>query len=421
MTSSVPASPSSSSSGTSRTGSSPVAVAAYALPIIIASGCLIAIISFGPRSALGLFFAPMIEARGWSREVAALAIAIQNLLWGAGQPIAGMVADRYGTGRVLVAGAVLYCIGLIGTAYVTSGLMLQLFLGVFLGLGLAAASFSIVLAAFGRAVTPEKRSIAFGIGTAAGSLGQFLFAPLGLGLIEAFGWDTALVVLGVGMLAIIPLAAALRGRAATHNGPAQSIPQALREAFGHGSYVLLVIGFFVCGFHVAFITTHLPPFIADMGLSPGWGAWAIALIGLFNIIGSLGAGFLGQRLPKQKSLAFIYLGRSAVILLFILFPVTPASVLVFAAAMGLLWLSTVPFTSGLVAVMFGPRYMATLFGFVFFSHQIGAFLGVWLGGRLYDQTGSYDMVWWISIGLGVFAALVHWPISEAPVARLRTA
>jgi MFS family permease len=398
-----------------------VAVAAYALPVIIAAGCMIAIISFGPRSALGLFFAPMIEARGWSREVAALAIAIQNLLWGAGQPIAGMVADRYGTGRVLVAGAILYAIGLIGTAYVTSGLMLQLFLGVFLGLGLAAASFSIVLAAFGRAVTPEKRSIAFGIGTAAGSLGQFLFAPLGLGLIDAFGWDTALVVLGVGMLAIIPLAFALRGRATAHTGPAQSIPQALREAFGHGSYVLLVVGFFVCGFHVAFITTHLPPFIADMGLSPGWGAWAIALIGLFNIVGSLGAGFLGQKLPKQKSLAFIYLGRSVVILLFIIFPVTPASVLIFAAAMGLLWLSTVPFTSGLVAVMFGPRYMATLFGFVFFSHQIGAFLGVWLGGRLYDQTGSYDMVWWISIGLGVFAAVVHWPISEAPVARLRTA
>jgi MFS family permease len=396
-------------------------MAARALPFIIGAGCLIAILSFGPRSALGLFFTPMIEARGWSREVAALAIAIQNLLWGAGQPIAGMVADRYGTGRVLVAGAILYAIGLIGTASVTSGLMLQLFLGVFLGLGLAAASFSIVLAAFGRAVTPEKRSIAFGIGTAAGSLGQFLFAPLGLALINTFGWDTALIILGVGMLAIIPLATALRGRANTYAGPAQSIPQAMREAFGHGSYVLLVIGFFVCGFHVAFITTHLPPFIADMGLAPGWGAWAIALIGLFNIVGSLAAGFLGQRLPKQKSLAFIYLARSVVILLFILVPVSPASVLVFAAAMGLLWLSTVPLTSGLVAVMFGPRYMATLFGFVFFSHQIGAFLGVWLGGRLYDQTGSYDIVWYISIGLGVFAAAVHWPISEAPVARLRTA
>lgn len=415
----MPASPSKpAASGGQAT---PVAMAAHALPFIIGAGCLIAILSFGPRSALGLFFTPMIEARGWSREVAALAIAIQNLLWGAGQPIAGMVADRYGTGRVLVAGAILYAIGLIGTASVTSGLMLQLFLGVFLGLGLAAASFSIVLAAFGRAVTPEKRSIAFGIGTAAGSLGQFLFAPLGLALINTFGWDTALIILGVGMLAIIPLATALRGRANTYAGPAQSIPQAMREAFGHGSYVLLVIGFFVCGFHVAFITTHLPPFIADMGLAPGWGAWAIALIGLFNIVGSLAAGFLGQRLPKQKSLAFIYLARSVVILLFILVPVSPASVLVFAAAMGLLWLSTVPLTSGLVAVMFGPRYMATLFGFVFFSHQIGAFLGVWLGGRLYDQTGSYDIVWYISIGLGVFAAAVHWPISEAPVARLRTA
>lgn len=398
-----------------------VAVAAHALPFIIAAGCLIAIISFGPRSAFGLFFAPMIEARGWSREVASLAVAIQNLVWGAGQPIAGMVADRFGTGRVLVVGAVLYAIGLIGTAYVTSGLWLQLFLGVFFGLGLAAASFSIVLAAFGRAVSPAKRSIAFGIGTAAGSLGQFLFAPLGLALIEGFGWERALVILGVGMFAIIPLAYALRGKATNPGGPDQSIPQALREAFGHGSYVLLVIGFFVCGFHIAFITTHLPPFIADMGLPVELGAWAIALIGLFNIIGSLGAGYLGQKLPKQKSLAAIYLLRSAAILAFILVPVSAASVLAFAAAMGLLWLSTVPFTSGLVAVMFGPRYMATLFGFVFFSHQIGAFLGVWLGGRLYDQTGSYDVVWWISIGLGVFAAIVHWPISEAPVARLRPA
>lgn len=223
------------------------------------------------------------------------------------------------------------------------------------------------------------------------------------------------------MFAIIPLAYALRGKATNPGGPDQSIPQALREAFGHGSYVLLVIGFFVCGFHIAFITTHLPPFIADMGLPVELGAWAIALIGLFNIIGSLGAGYLGQKLPKQKSLAAIYLLRSAAILAFILVPVSAASVLAFAAAMGLLWLSTVPFTSGLVAVMFGPRYMATLFGFVFFSHQIGAFLGVWLGGRLYDQTGSYDVVWWISIGLGVFAAIVHWPISEAPVARLRPA
>jgi MFS family permease len=395
--------------------------AVRALPFIIACGCLIAVISFGPRSAVGLFLAPMTEARGWSREAISLAVAIQNLLWGAGQPFAGMLADRYGTARVIAGGAVLYALALVGTAVVGSAFLLQLTLGVAMGLALAAASFSIVLAAFGRLVTPEKRTIAFGIGTAAGSLGQFLFAPLSLGLIEALGWENALLALAALVLAIIPLSAALRGRGTGAVAGEQSIGDALQEAFGYRSYVLLTIGFFVCGFHVAFITTHLPPYIADHGLDPKWGAWSIAFIGLFNIVGSLAAGALGQRWAKQKSLAFIYLARSVAILAFITIPISPASVLVFAAAMGLLWLSTVPLTSGLIAGMFGARYMATLFGFVFFSHQIGAFLGVWLGGWAYDTLGSYDLFWWVAIALGVAAAIIHWPIREIPVARLRPA
>lgn len=397
-------------------------VAVRSLPLIIACGCLVAMISFGPRSAVGLFLAPMTEARGWSREAISLAVALQNLLWGIGQPFAGMIADRWGTGRVLVGGALLYAVGLAATAVIQSVFLLQITFGVTVGLALAAASFSIVLAAFGRAVTPAKRTLAFGIGTAAGSLGQFLFAPLSLGLIEGFGWQGALFGLAVLTLAIIPLAWPLRGKGhPAVRGQDQSLGEALHEAFGHRSYVLLAIGFFVCGFHVAFITVHLPPYIVDLGLDPIWGAWAIAFIGLFNIVGSLAAGALGQRWAKQKSLAFIYLGRSAAILAFILIPASPASVLTFAAVMGLLWLSTVPLTSGLIAGMFGARYMATLFGFVFFSHQIGSFVGVWLGGRLYDTTGSYDGFWWAAIVLGVVAALIHWPIRETPVARLQPA
>lgn len=401
--------------------SSPSAVVARSLPLILFCGCLITVVSFGPRSAVGLFLTPMTEMRGWSRETFSLAVALQNLLWGAGQPLAGMIADRFGTARVLLGGAVLYAAALVGSATTESALVLQLTFGVLFGIALSAASFSIVLAAFGRAVTPEKRTIAFGIGTAAGSLGQFLFPPLAIELIERFGWQGALFTLAALVLLIVPLSAALRGKGHPPAAGDQSIGEALSEAFGYRSYVLLTIGFFVCGFHVAFITVHLPPYIVDKGLDPRWGAWAIAFIGLFNIVGSLAAGALGQRYPKQKSLAYIYLGRSVAIVAFILAPISPGSVLAFAAAMGLLWLSTVPLTSGLIAGMFGARYMATLFGFVFFSHQIGAFAGVWLGGWAYDRLGSYDLFWWVAIALGVAAAIVHWPIREVPVARLRTA
>ena len=391
----------------------PVAVA---LPVVIVAGCLISLLSFGPRSIMGLFLAPMTEARGWSREIFALSIAIQNIMWGIGQPFAGAIADKYGSGRVLAGGGLIYAGGLVLMAWAPDPLWLNVSAGLMVGLGMAAASFSIVLAAFGRRVPPEKRSIVFGLGAAAGSMGQFIFAPFGQTLIQSFGWAQALVVLSAVMLAIPLLAIALAGRPGTEGQAIreQTFGQALAEAFAHKSYLLLTAGFFVCGFHLAFVTTHLPPYIVDKGLDPRIGAWALALIGLFNVVGSLASGWIGQNYSKPIFLSFIYLARAVGIALFVLFPTTPASVLIFAAMLGLLWLSTVPPTSGLVAIMFGPKYMGTLMGIVFRSHQIGAFLGVWLGGRLYDQTCSYDVVWWLGVALGIFAAIVHWPIKEAP-------
>ncbi len=390
--------------------------AAVALPVVIVAGCLISLLSFGPRSIMGLFLTPMTEAHGWSRETFALSIAIQNIMWGFGQPVAGAFADRFGTGRVLAAGGFVYGAGVALMAWAPNPLWLNISAGVLIGLGMAAGSFAIVLTAFGRRVPAEKRTIVFGIGTAAGSMGQFIFAPLGQTLIHTFGWQQALVVLAAMMLAIPVLALALAGRpgVAQQAMREQSVGQALTEAFAYRSYVLLTVGFFVCGFHVAFITAHLPAYIVDKGLDPRIGAWALALIGLFNIIGSLASGWISQNNSKPVLLSVIYLSRAVLIALFVLLPTTPATVLIFAAVIGLLWLSTVPPTSGLVAIMFGPKHLGVLMGIVFFSHQFGAFLGVWLGGRLYDQTGSYDVVWWLGVALGIFAAIVHWPIKEAP-------
>ncbi|MBA3516818.1 MAG: MFS transporter, partial [Rhizobiales bacterium] len=345
---------------------------AYALPVVIVAGCLIALLSFGPRSVMGLFLAPMTEARDWSRETFALAIAIQNIMWGIGQPVAGAIADRYGPARVLAGGGLVYAAGLAVMSWAPTALWLHLSAGLMMGLGLAAASFSIVLAAFGKRVPAEKRSMVFGIGTAAGSMGQFLFAPLGQTLIQSIGWAQALAVLAAMMLAIPLLAVVFAGPSAaeTQTMRQQSLGQALGEAFAHRSYLLLTAGFFVCGFHLAFVTTHLPPYIVDQGLDPRIGAWSLALIGLFNVIGSLASGWIGQTYSKPIFLALIYLARAVLITAFVLLPTTPASVLVFAAILGLLWLSTVPPTSGLVAIMFGPKYMATLMGIVFFSHQV---------------------------------------------------
>jgi MFS family permease len=396
--------------------SSPVRTAAVALPVVIVAGCLISLLSFGPRSIMGLFLAPMTEAREWSREIFALSIAIQNIVWGFGQPIAGAIADRYGSGRVLAGGGVIYAGGLALMAWAPDPLWLNVSAGLMVGLGMAAGSFTIVLAAFSRRVPPEKRSIVFGVGTAAGSMGQFLFAPFGQTMIASFGWSQALMILAAVTLAIPVLSLALAGRPnlAGEIMREQTMRQALGEALAHRSYLLLTAGFFVCGFHVAFITTHLPPYIVDQGLNPIIGAWALAFIGLFNVIGSLASGVIGQNHSKPAFLSLIYLGRAVLIAAFVLLPATPVTVLGFAAIMGLLWLSTVPPTSGLVAVMFGPKHLGMLMGIVFFSHQVGAFLGVWLGGRLYDETGSYDVVWWLGVALGIFAAIVHWPIQERP-------
>jgi MFS family permease len=392
--------------------------------VIVACGCLMAILTFGPRSTTGFFLQPMSQDLGWGRDVFALALAIQNLLWGAALPFVGAIADRYGTMLPLAVGSVVYAAGLALMAYSTSPAMLNLSAGVLVGFGLAGASFTLVLAAFGKLLPESWRGFAFGIGTASGSFGQFLFSPLAVGLLNGFGWHQTLLIFAVLVLLVLPLAFVVAtppmdmGTAAKRP---QSFREALSEAFGHQSYVLLVLGFFTCGFHIAFITVHLPPYLVDRGLDVSWGGWVLAFIGLFNIFGAVAAGLLGSRFPKRYLLSIIYALRAVAIAAFVLAPMSPASALIFGAAMGVLWLSTVPLTSALVALMFGPRFMATLFGFVFFSHQVGAFIGVWLGGYLYERTGSYDMVWWLGAALGIFAALVNLPIREQPVARLAAA
>ena len=392
---------------------------------VVGCGCLIALITYGLRTSFGLFAAPIGEGRGWSPEVFALAIAIQNLVWGIGQPFAGAVADRYGSARILAAGGVVYAAGVALMAVSPTPLAFNLTAGVLVGLGLSGASFTIVIAALGRLVPEDKSSQAMGLATAAGSLGQFIFAPLGQAFLTDYGWQTTLLLLAGSMVVVPALAVALKGGGGGRGVKEPALParDAVRRAFGHGSYLLLVAGFFVCGFHVAFITTHLPAHIADVAghshggmhtAGPAVAAWALALIGLFNIVGSYGSGVLGARHSKRQLLAGIYLSRAAVIALFITLPPTPTVVLVFAAAMGVLWLSTVPLTSGLVAVMFGTGNLGTLFGIVFLSHQIGAFLGVWFGGLAFEQTGSFLPIWWAGIALAIIAAGLHWPIVERP-------
>ncbi|GGE45062.1 MFS transporter [Agaricicola taiwanensis] len=383
-------------------------------------------ISFGPRSAMGLFMTPISGTNGWGRDVFGLAIALQNLVWGIGQPFAGAVADRFGPMRVLMAGGLLYAVGLALMASSSTPLTMDLTAGVLIGLGLSGSSFNLVLGAFGKLLPTSWRPVALGAGTAAGSFGQFLFAPLGISLINSFGWQGALLIFASLMLLIVPLSVALAtrrtasadGSAVTYVPPSQSIKQALREAFAERSYVLLVLGFFTCGFQLAFITTHLPPYLADKGISASIGAWTIAMIGLANIVGSLSAGWLSGRRSKRLLLVWNYFARGLLITAFILLPTTPATSIAFGVLIGILWLSTVPPTSGLVALMFGTGYMTMLYGFAFFSHQVGAFFGVWLGGVLYETTGSYDLVWWFAAALGYASALINLPIKEQPVARL---
>lgn len=394
--------------------------------VIVIFGCLIAIVTFGPRSSFGFFLTPMSAQYGWGRDVFALAFAVQNLLWGLGTPFAGAIADRFGTAKVLAGGAVLYFFGLALMTYATNPLTLNITGGVLIGFGLSACSFNIVLTAFGKLVPKEWQGLAFGAGTAAGSFGQFLFAPFGVALIQNYGWQFALLVFSALVLLVIPFSLALvtaSNKQAVNSanatpGEAQTLREALAEAFGHKSYVLLVTGFFTCGFQLAFVTAHLPSYLLDRGLSAGVGAWTIGLIGLFNIVGSFTAGWLGNVIPKRYILSGIYLTRAISIAIFVSIPPSVEATLAFAVITGLTWLSTVPPTSSLVAIMFGTKWFAMLYGFVFFSHQVGSFLGVYLGGLAFEQFGSYQIVWWLSVAFGVISALINLPIVEKPIARL---
>lgn len=386
---------------------------AVPLLALIIAGCLIAAIGNGVRTSFGLFTLPMSADLGLSREGWGMAMAIQNLVWGIAQPFAGAYADRVGTGRTIAVGAAIYALGVLGMAFSPSASMLAVTAGIVTGVGIAISSFSVVMVAFGRSVPAEKRSLIFGVATAASSFGQFAFAPISQGFINAFGWQQALVYLGMGLLLIIPLSYALRGKAEAPAGEVHMpFGQALSRAWSFGSYRLLVIGFFVCGFHIAFINVHLPAYLVLCGLTPEVGAWTIAVIGLFNIIGSLSAGYLGGKVPKQMLLASIYFLRTVAIGLFLIIPVSEVSAYAFGASMGLLWLSTVPPTAGLVSTFFGPRYMGMLYGVAFFSHQVGSFMGIWLGGVAFDQTGSYSLVWYLGIILGLASAALHIPINE---------
>lgn len=385
--------------------------------IVLVFGCFVLAINMGVRQTMGLFVEPMTLAHGWSREAFSFAIGVQSLLWGMSQPLVGALADRYGTGRTLVAGAVLYAVGLVLMAVSDSVLALNLSAGLLMGLGISGTAFSVVFGAIARAVPAERQSWALGVAGAGASFGQFIFSPFVQFMISDFGWFLALMVLAGFCAAIMPMARALTGSSDAGVGDTQTLGAALLEARGHSGYLYLTAGFFVCGFQVIFIAVHIIPYVTSLGLTPMVGATALALIGLFNIAGSLGAGVLGGRYRKKHLLSYLYLARSVVIAIFILGPKSEASVLIFAAIMGLLWLSTVPLTSGLVAQIFGPRYLTTLFGIVFLSHQVGSFFGAWLGGLVFDLTGSYDIMWLASILLGVGAAALHWPIGDAPVVR----
>jgi MFS family permease len=389
--------------------------------VIVVCGCLIGMLTFGPRSTFGFFMQPMSREFSWGRDVFGLALAIQNLLWGIGQPISGAIADRFGSLRVISIGAVMYAAGLIIMRYAATPLSLDISAGVLIGLGLSGCSFNLVLSAFGKLLPPEWRGVALGAGTAAGSFGQFVFAPFGVAMIDNFGWQPALTVFAGLMLLAVPLSLALATPAAS-TGPVavaeqQTFKHALAEAFGHRSYILLVLGFFTCGFQLAFITVHLPAYLVDRGMPVQVGGWVIATIGLFNIVGSLSVGWLQSRLPKRYILSVLYLARAMSIAALVLLPMTTFSAIAFGVVTGLTWLSTVPPTSSLVALMFGTRWLATLYGFAFFSHQVGGFLGVLLGGIVFEKFGSYTPVWWLSVLFGVLSALINLPIVEAPVTR----
>ena len=387
--------------------------------LLLIGGTIVAV-SMGIRQSFGVFLQPVVTDLELTRTAFGLTIAIQNLIWGLAQPFAGMLTDKYGSLRVLILSSLLYIAGLVLTAHTSSATGLHLSLGMMVGLAMSGTTFTVVLSAIGRLVPPEKRSLAFGIVSAGGSIGMFTFVPLGQLFIGLYGWSAPLLILA-GCVMIVPLLTLMFQRqtdegASRTNLPEETLSQVLRSARAHSGYWLLNCGFLVCGFHVAFIATHLPAFLNDSAISPMRAAFALGLIGVFNILGTYLAGLYGGRYRKKYLLSGLYLGRALVIALFIALPLSDVSVMLFAAAMGLLWLGTIPLTSGLVAEIFGVRYGGTLFGIVFFSHQIGSFLGAWLGGYLFETTGSYALMWQLAVLLGIIAALLHWPIRDEPVA-----
>ena len=385
---------------------------------VLVCGSLVLTLGMGLRHGFGLFLLPITADLHWSRETFAFALALQNLVWGATQPFAGMLADKYGSGRVVAGGALLYVLGLFWMANPSTPLAFVLAAGVLIGTGLSGVTFSVIAGVLGRAFPPEKRSMVLGMSAAAGSFGQFALLPLTQWLVSHVGWTGALAVLACVGVLMVPLAVALVEQRVTRTHAfQQSAREAMREALGHRGYVLLTLGFFVCGFQVVFIGVHLPAYLADHGLPARVAVTALALVGLFNIIGTYTTGWLGAKMPKRHILSFIYFARAIVIALFVFLPLSAMSVYLFAATLGLLWLSTVPPTNGIVAHVFGVRYLAMLSGFTFFSHQIGSFLGAWLGGKLYDVTGSYDIVWYLSIALGVIAGVINLPIDEGEIRR----
>ena len=388
--------------------------------VVLLCAGIILTLAMGTRAGFGLFLKPMTMDLGWSRETFAFAMALQNLVLGAAAPFVGIIADRKGAGRVLIAGAILYALGLVLMANSTEGWHLYLSAGVVLGTASSCGAYGVVFGVLGRTFPPERRSMVLGIAAAAGSFGQFAMLPYAQVLITRFGWFSALLVLAATTALIVPFATALIERRRSHaaHAPAQSGREALREAFAHRGFLLLTAGYFVCGFQLAFMTVHFPAYVTDRGFSANVGMSALALIGLFNIFGSYGAGAVGQKYPKKYLLSFIYFTRALAIAIFLMTPVTEISIYVFSATLGLLWLATVPLTSGLIGHVFGVAYLSTLTGIAFFSHQLGSFAGVWLGGYLYDHTGSYELLWICSVVLGIFAGLVNLPIDERPIRRM---
>ncbi len=389
--------------------------------VILVVGCVILTLAMGVRHTAGLFLQPMTASHGWTRETFSFAIALQNLVWGLASPFSGAVADRYGAGRTVAIAALLYALGLVLMSQAVSPLSFDFSAGILIGLGLSGTTFAVIMGVISRHTTPERRSLALGIAGAGGSFGQFGVLPLGQAFITGYGWEIALMLLALGIGLIVPLAWAMADGHKPASGGGQSAGEALREAGGQKSFHYLFWGYFVCGFQTAFIMLHLPAYLVDGGLSANVGMTAVALIGLFNIFGSFLFGWAGGRRSKKNLLVLIYSTRAVVILIFMLIPLSTATAWIFAAAIGVLWLATVPLTNGLIAQIFGLRYMSMLTGLVFLGHQLGSFLGAWLGGRIFDETGSYTLAWSISIGLSVVATICSWPIDERPLLREVTA